>query len=152
MHGIVRVGVSVIVVTSLSIFTETIMHLVQFPPPLPPQKNAYPLFPISPGYYRRPKRNRRQCICKLLEVNKVDYGIVQNGQFVCLRSVFGLNVMHWVIHFARFKDNSLTPYNGEWLRIFFKLVREKMNDLKAKWKTWNSRLTSQWPFGRKSGG
>ena len=69
---------------------------------------------------------------------------------VCVQC--SLHVMHWVIHFARFKDNFLTPYEGKWLRIFFKHVREKMNDLKAKWKTWNWRLTSQWPFGRKSVG
>ena len=31
------------------------------PPPPHTKKNAYPLFPISPGYYKPPKRNRRQC-------------------------------------------------------------------------------------------
>ena len=58
--------------------------------PRPPQKNAYPLFPISPGYYKPPKRNRRQCtgMQTFGGINKVHYGIVQNGQFVCLRSVF----------------------------------------------------------------
>ena len=36
-------------------------------PCLPPQKNfTKPLFPISPGYYSLPKRNRRQWLCKIL--------------------------------------------------------------------------------------
>ena len=68
------------------------MNLVYFPPP--PQKKKkkkipYPLFPISPGYYKPPREiEGNALICKLLGVNKVHYGIVQNGQFVCLRSVF----------------------------------------------------------------
>ena len=44
------------------------------------------LFPISPGYYSSPKRNRKQCVCKLLVgeggggVNKVHYGICENDE------------------------------------------------------------------------
>ena len=38
----------------------TIMHLVS------PQNFAWPLFLITPGYYSRPKRNRRQWLCKVL--------------------------------------------------------------------------------------
>ena len=38
------------------------MHLV-YPPP--PPKSTWPLFPISPGYYSRPKRNPRQRLRKI---------------------------------------------------------------------------------------
>ena len=42
------------------------------------------LFRISPGYYSSPKRNREQCVCKLLVggegVNKVHYGICENDE------------------------------------------------------------------------
>ena len=31
-----------------------------------PQNFAFPLFPISYGYYSRPKRNQRQQLCKIL--------------------------------------------------------------------------------------
>ena len=40
------------------------------PPPPPPQKNLpnrFLFFFISPGYYSRPKRNGKQCLCKILE-------------------------------------------------------------------------------------
>ena len=45
------------------------------------------LFRISPSYYSSPKRNRKQCVCKLLVgggggegVNKVHYGICENDE------------------------------------------------------------------------
>ena len=50
--------------------------------PCPPLPNfAQPLFPISPGCYSRPKRNHRQWLCKTLGVNKMHYGLCQNGEF-----------------------------------------------------------------------
>ena len=54
------------------ISTLTIMQL-DYPHPPPPQKKktfAQPLLLISPGYYRRPKGNRRQWLCKLLKGNQ----------------------------------------------------------------------------------
>ena len=85
----VRFGVSVLVVTSLVIFTETIMHLVESPPP-PLQNKMHTLcFRFLLGITNLPREiEGNALICKLLGVNKVHYGIVQNGQFVCLRSVF----------------------------------------------------------------
>ena len=57
-----------------------------------PQHFTYPLFPISTGYYIRPKKNRRQWFCKCYffllgvggeggGVNKVYYGLCENGEF-----------------------------------------------------------------------
>ena len=44
--------------------------------PYSPAKN---LFFISPGYYSRSKRNWKQCLCKVLEANKVHYGRCASG-------------------------------------------------------------------------
>ena len=35
---------------------------------------------ISPGYYSRPKRNKRQCFCKIWGSNKVYYGRRENSE------------------------------------------------------------------------
>ena len=60
------------------------MHLVY--PPSPPQNFAEPLFPISPRYYSRPKRNLKQWFCKISgggggRVNKLHYGLCENGEY-----------------------------------------------------------------------
>ena len=49
------------------------MHVVSLPPP-------HPLFAVSLGYYSHPKRNRRQWVCKKLDVNKRHYGLCENGK------------------------------------------------------------------------
>ena len=59
------------------------------PPPPPPQKKCIPFvsnFSWVTDVTRGIEGNA--LICKLLGINKVLYGIVQNGQFVCLRSLF----------------------------------------------------------------
>ena len=33
-----------------------------------------------PGYYLRPKRNRRQWLCQISGVNKVHYGLCESGE------------------------------------------------------------------------
>ena len=44
---------------------------------------------ISPGYYSRPKRNRRKWLCKNLGVNKVHYGVqCENGHGESIGSHF----------------------------------------------------------------
>ena len=45
--------------------TSTIMQLIPPPPHSPPLKFCITLS-ISPGYYSRPKRNWKQCLCKIL--------------------------------------------------------------------------------------
>ena len=54
------------------------------PPPRPPprheKKMASPLFAVSPGYYSHPKRNRSQLIGKIFDVNKLHYGLCENGE------------------------------------------------------------------------
>ena len=49
---------------TFTIFIYTIMH---------PKHFAKPLFPISPGYYNRPKKNRRQWYVWM-------YGLRENGE------------------------------------------------------------------------
>ena len=64
--------------TSHSLLTHaecTIMHLVS-----PPEFCVTTVSNYS-GYYSRPKRNRRQWLCKVLGVNKVHYGKCENGEF-----------------------------------------------------------------------
>ena len=41
---------------------------------------ASPLFAVSPGYYSHPKRNRSQLIGKIFYVNKLHYGLCENGE------------------------------------------------------------------------
>ena len=50
---------------------------------LPPQ---FCITIVSPGYYSRPKRNRRQWLCKILVTNKVHYGLCENSELyhLCL--------------------------------------------------------------------
>ena len=50
------------------------------PPPHPPFPKYIPFFPFSPGYYSRPKTNRRRVHAKFWGVNKVQYGLNENGQ------------------------------------------------------------------------
>ena len=54
-------------------YTSPIIHLVCSP------KICITLFFfISPGYYSRPKKNKRQCLCKIWGSNKVYYGGREN--------------------------------------------------------------------------
>ena len=59
--------------TLYDICTYPIMHLIPLlPPPPPPRSDLHNLcFFISPGYYSRPKRNWKQCLCKILGANKI---------------------------------------------------------------------------------
>ena len=54
----------------------TVMHLVW------PQTLAESWFSVSPRYYSRPKRNRKQWRCKFLGGKKVRYGSCENGEFL----------------------------------------------------------------------
>ena len=61
-------------------------HIDYNAPCFPPQNFAQPLFPNSPGYHSRPKRNRKQWLCKVFffwggGVNKVHYGLCENGEY-----------------------------------------------------------------------
>ena len=59
------------------------------PPPHPTKKMHTRCFRFLLGITNLPREiEGNALIRKLLGVNKVHYGIVQNGQFVCLRSVF----------------------------------------------------------------
>ena len=49
------------------------------------------MFFISPGYYSRSKRNWKQCLCKVLEANKVHYGRCASG---ILQSVWIFKFFH----------------------------------------------------------
>ena len=59
-------------------------------PPRFPKKKMHTLcFQFLLGITNLPREiEGNALICKLLGVNKVHYGILQNGQFVCLSSVF----------------------------------------------------------------
>ena len=71
-------------------FTETIMHLVYLPPPLPSPEFCITIvsnfsssifflffFFSNSGYYSRPKKNGS---AKFGRVNKVHYGLCENGE------------------------------------------------------------------------
>ena len=71
------------------------MHLICPPHPPPQKKFAYPLFFISSGYYSRPKRHWKQCLCKILGwgvggANKVHYGKFGNGVSLKKKNAFRL--------------------------------------------------------------
>ena len=53
--------------------------LFALPPPPPPPPPFQILFFITPGYYRGPRRNWKQCFCKILRANKVHYGRYASG-------------------------------------------------------------------------
>ena len=66
----------------MTVFTDAPMS-----PSPPPKKKKFtqPLFPISPGHYSRPERNRRQWLCNFFlwrGVNKVHYGLSRNGELI----------------------------------------------------------------------
>ena len=52
--------------SATTIFAFTRIHLFYPPPPPPPPKKfcTWPLFPISRGYYSRPKRNKKTMVMK----------------------------------------------------------------------------------------
>ena len=59
-----------------AICTSPIIHLVLLHPPLPHPLNknfASPLFLISSGHHSFPRRNWKECLCKVLGANKVYY-------------------------------------------------------------------------------
>ena len=74
-----------------------------------PQHFTYPLFPISTGYYIRPKKNQRQSFCKCYffllgvggdggGVNKVYYGLCGNGEFsIFFLREFRILIPHWAM-------------------------------------------------------
>ena len=49
-------------------------------------RSLHTLFPISLGYYSRPKRNRKQWLWKVLGINKVHYGLRENGEWYVSRT------------------------------------------------------------------
>ena len=51
-----------------------------------PTRSLHKLFPISLGYYSHPKGNRKQWLCKVLGINKVHYGLCENGEWYVSRA------------------------------------------------------------------
>ena len=82
-------GTKTVVWPKSSLFATSrfpVMHLICLPPPPPPTKKnlPQPLFFISPGYYSLPKRNWKQCLCKIFgdgggRGNKLHYGRCASG-------------------------------------------------------------------------
>ena len=54
-------------------------HISHNTPYLPPKILHNLFFFISPGYYSCPKRNWKQCLCKILGANKLHYGNFESG-------------------------------------------------------------------------
>ena len=65
---------------------EVIMHLV-YPPPLPQEKKLHNHCLCFLGTTAVPRTNWKQRLCKILGVNKVQYGSCENGeyQFSCTK-------------------------------------------------------------------
>ena len=56
------------------------------------------MFPVSPGYYSRPKRNRRQWLGKISGRNKVYYVLCENSKLRLFKTVpFTLFLIHVVL-------------------------------------------------------
>ena len=55
-----------LILRTLYISCNHYCHIDHNAPCFPPQNFAYPLSPNYPGYYSRPKRNRKQWLCKVL--------------------------------------------------------------------------------------
>ena len=89
-----------------TIFAETTMHLVcPLPPsPPPPFPKYIPFFPFSPGYYSRPKTNRRRVhakFCSMVSMKMVNSITLISFSNVSLNWYFNhtvkvLNTKHFV--------------------------------------------------------
>ena len=84
--------------------TSPIMHLICSPK----FGTTGPLFFISPGYYSRPKRNWKQCLCKVWGASEVHCGKYASGEFR-QKSDNGTRLFK-----VNFKKNVLKLYNLFW--------------------------------------
>ena len=97
-----------------------------------PWNLAWPLYSISPGHYSYPKRNQTQWLCKIWWVNKVHYGLCENGEFE--KSYLFLHLHHQIKLFKNLTslNRDLTypylPPAGDHRRRFF-LKSLRMNVL-----------------------
>ena len=74
-------------------------HIDHNAPPIPPPKKKMHkhCFQFLLGITINPERNRSQWSCKILGVNKVHYGLCENGEFTASVSMIPYSLRH---HYA----------------------------------------------------
>ena len=99
---------------SLTLLHLHISHNAPYLPPPPPPKFCITFVFHSPGYYRRPKRNWKQCLCHffwggegwgVVGANKVHYG-------TCASGLYSMAVLYYVkdlLHRALSNSTRDTP-------------------------------------------